>query len=117
GDAVWDRVCSDNPDLVLLDVMLPGLNGLDFCRELRRRGIDIPVIMLTAKKEEIDRVVGLEIGADDYLTKPFSLRELEARIRIQLRHSARNRETLPLHYRFGDVQIDFKRKQAARGGR
>jgi CheY-like chemotaxis protein len=77
------------PGLVLLDVMLPGMNGLDVCRELRRQGFEAPIIMLTAKSEEIDRVVGLEVGADDYVTKPFSVRELQARIRAQLRRPAR----------------------------
>ncbi len=81
----------DFPDLVVLDLMLPGINGLDICRELRQKQIDIPIIMLTAKSQEIDRVVGLEIGADDYVTKPFSLRELLARVRVRLRNHSQNR--------------------------
>ncbi len=76
---------SEAPDLILLDVMMPGMSGWDLCRELRRRGLDVPVIMLTARGEEVDRVLGLELGADDYVTKPFSLRELMARIRAVLR--------------------------------
>ena len=85
--------------------MLPGMNGLDVCRELRRKGFEAPIIMLTAKAEEVDRVVGLEIGADDYVTKPFGIRELLARIRVRLRRhvpaaAARN-------LRFGLVEIDF----------
>jgi serine/threonine protein kinase len=79
--ARWKR-----PHLVLLDVMLPGLNGFDVCRELRRTGFDGPIMMVTGRTEEVDRVVGLEIGADDYLTKPFGHRELVARIRVHLRH-------------------------------
>jgi serine/threonine protein kinase len=79
---------AENPDVVLLDVMLPGMNGFDVCRELRRNGFGGRVIMLSARSEEIDRVVGLEIGADDYVTKPFSMRELLARVRAHLRTSA-----------------------------
>jgi DNA-binding response OmpR family regulator len=117
GDLVLNRVVEENPDLIVLDVMLPGLNGFDVCRELRRRGIETPVIMLTAKRtEEIDKVLGLEIGADDYVTKPFGIRELEARIRVQLRHSARRRETPAPFYRFGDVEIDFNRRRITRNG-
>jgi len=114
GDAVVNAVLKDEPDLVLLDVMLPGLNGLDVCRELRRRGLETPIIMLTAKAEEIDRVLGLEIGADDYVTKPFSIRELVARIRARLR---RPEKTAALtQYRLGDVEIDFERCRASRRG-
>jgi DNA-binding response OmpR family regulator len=113
GDVAINRVAEANPDLIVLDVMLPGLNGFDVCRELRRRGIETPVIMLTAKKtEEIDKVVGLEIGADDYITKPFGIRELEARIRVQLRHSAQRRERTPQCYRFGEVEIDFHQRRS-----
>ena len=79
-----------SPDLVILDVMLPKLDGFEMCRILRRDDMDIPVFMLTAKAEEIDRVVGLEIGADDYITKPFSMRELLARVRNALRRSSRS---------------------------
>jgi DNA-binding response OmpR family regulator len=116
-DAVLDRVLRDHPDLLLLDVMLPGMNGFEVCRQLRQHGIDTPVIMLTAKTEEVDRVVGFEIGADDYVTKPFSLRELEARIRVQLRHSARQRHSLLAYYRFGEVEIDFENRTATLGGK
>jgi DNA-binding response OmpR family regulator len=78
----------ENPHLVLLDVMMPGLNGLDVCRQLRRRGFAAPIIMATGRGEEVDRVVGLEIGADDYLVKPYSQRELLARIRVHLRRGS-----------------------------
>jgi serine/threonine protein kinase len=81
--------CAECPDLVLLDVMLPGMNGFDVCRTLRNNGFDAPVIMLSARSEETDRVTGLEIGANDYVTKPFSMRELVARIRVHLRAAPR----------------------------
>jgi two-component system alkaline phosphatase synthesis response regulator PhoP len=103
------------PDLIILDVMLPGMNGFDVCRELRRAGLEVPIIMLTARSEEIDRVLGLEIGADDYLTKPFSVRELLARVRIHLRR--RPVAPTPTSYRFGDVELDFDRLRAKRQGR
>src|SRR4030042_57973 len=77
------------PDLIILDIMLPEMDGLEVCRKLRQKNINKPIIMLTAKGGEIDKVVGLEIGADDYMTKPFSIRELLARIKTQLRHSER----------------------------
>ncbi|MBN2339453.1 MAG: response regulator, partial [Acidobacteria bacterium] len=82
GEEALKRVFQDGPDLILLDVMLPGISGLDVCRELRQRSVSTPIIMLTAKGEELDRVLGLEIGADDYVTKPFGIRELMARIRV-----------------------------------
>jgi DNA-binding response OmpR family regulator len=78
GDTAVEQALRERPELVLLDIMLPGMNGLDVCRELRRKGFEAPIIMLTAKVEEVDRVVGLEIGADDYVTKPFGIRELLA---------------------------------------
>lgn len=116
GDTGARRALDERPDLVLLDVMLPGMNGLDVCRELRRQGYDGPIVMLTAKAEEIDRVVGLEIGADDYVTKPFGVRELVARIRARLRrHVVAAEETSML--RFGDVEVDFARHEVARGGK
>jgi two-component system alkaline phosphatase synthesis response regulator PhoP len=93
--------------LIILDLMLPKMNGLDVCRELRRKNIGIPIIMLTAKGEEIDKVVGLEVGADDYLTKPFSVRELLARIKALLRRASKEEKLVPKVYRFGDVEIDF----------
>src|SRR5689334_3650724 len=105
----------DNPHLVLLDIMLPGMNGLDVCRELRRKGFDAPIIMLTARAEEVDRVVGLEIGADDYITKPFGLRELVARIRVRLRRHGAPLDTDP-KLRFGKVVVDFARHEVERAG-
>ncbi len=113
GDTGIEQALRERPELILLDIMLPGMNGLDVCRELRKRGFDAPIIMLTAKAEEVDRVVGLEIGADDYVTKPFGVRELVARIRARLRrHAGEGGSTL----RFGEVQIDFAKHDASRGG-
>ena len=83
------RALADRPDVILLDIMLPKMSGLDVCRELRNNGLDTPVIMLTARGQEIDKVIGLEMGADDYVTKPFSIKELLARVRAQLRRATR----------------------------
>ena len=86
------KVLHGTYDLILLDVMLPGLSGFDICRTARKEGVETPIILLTAKGEEIDKVVGLEFGADDYITKPFSLRELLARIKAILRRSPERRK-------------------------
>jgi two-component system alkaline phosphatase synthesis response regulator PhoP len=106
----------ENPHLILLDVMLPGMNGLDVCRELRSKGFDAPIIMLTARSEEVDRVVGLEIGADDYVTKPFSRRELLARIRVRLRRQPARASEQLARYQFDDIEIDFEKYCATRNG-
>ncbi len=107
------------PDVVILDVMLPRLDGFEVCRILRRRG-DVPILMLTARGEEIDRVVGLELGADDYVTKPFSVRELMARVRNLLRRSRRVMadDIEPKHevLRSGDLEIDSVSHTARLGG-
>jgi DNA-binding response OmpR family regulator len=116
GDTGLNLAMSQHPDLIVLDVMLPGMNGLDVCRELRERGFERPIIMLTAKSEEIDRVVGLEIGADDYVTKPFGLRELLARIRVRLRRQPLTRR-VPARYVFGPVDVDFEQMRATRKGK
>jgi len=106
---------SEAPDLILLDVMMPGMSGWDLCRELRRRGLDVPVIMLTARGEEVDRVLGLELGADDYVTKPFSLRELMARIRAVLRRPGPRQKFE--EFAFGDVRVHLRARQAFKSGR
>ena len=116
GDAGVKHALGERPDLVLLDVMLPGMSGLDVCRELRRRNFDAPIIMLTARAEEVDRVVGLEIGADDYVTKPFGIRELLARIRVRLRRRGGSADPDAM-LRFGDVEVDFDKQEARRDGR
>jgi two-component system alkaline phosphatase synthesis response regulator PhoP len=105
------------PDLVILDIMLPGMNGLDICRELRQKKTNIPVIMLTAKGEEVDKVVGLEIGADDYMTKPFSVRELLARIKAHLRREKREPRNVPRTCVFGEAEVDFVHFKVRRAGR
>jgi DNA-binding response OmpR family regulator len=101
-------------DLILLDVMLPGKDGFQVCRELRRTGVTTPIILLTARAGETDKVFGLQLGADDYLTKPFSSAELRARIDAVLRRArpATDRDV----YRFGDVDVDFTRGEVRRGG-
>ena len=105
----------ESPDLVLLDVMLPKLNGFEVCRTLRRRGFAAPIVMLTARGQEIDKVMGLESGADDYVTKPFGVNELLARIRAQLRRNARDYSG-PDTCDVGPTRIDFRRHQAVRDG-
>jgi DNA-binding response OmpR family regulator len=105
------KAIEETPDLIILDIMLPEMNGLEVCRELRQKKINIPIIMLTAKGEEIDKVVGLEIGADDYITKPFSIRELIARIKVRIRTVVRMEKTIPEVYSFGDIEIRHKGKE------
>jgi DNA-binding response OmpR family regulator len=101
-------------DLILLDVMLPGINGFDICRQLRSEKVKTPILMLTGKGEEIDKVMGLELGADDYVTKPFSIKELLARIKALLRRQADIHTSMD-EASFGDVYVDFKKQEAARG--
>jgi two-component system alkaline phosphatase synthesis response regulator PhoP len=117
GDGVegLERAFADSPDLVVLDVMMPRMSGLDVCRQLKARRPSIPVIMLTARGQEVDKVVGLELGADDYVTKPFSIRELLARVKAVLRRA----RTLPReqeHLSFGDVEVDLRKHQVQRRG-
>jgi DNA-binding response OmpR family regulator len=102
-------------DLILLDVMLPGKDGFTACRELRAAGSRTPIILLTARGQEQDKILGLGLGADDYVTKPFSPRELIARIQAVLRRAARPPVGKTMH--FGDVQVDFTRREVRRGGR
>jgi DNA-binding response OmpR family regulator len=110
-----EKASTEKPDIILLDVMLPLMSGLDVCRTLRTRGIETPILMLTARSEEIDKVVGLEVGADDYVTKPFSIKELLARIRAHLRRAAK--QVVPLEsFTFGDVDLNFKKHTARKGG-
>ncbi|MFY9610215.1 MAG: response regulator transcription factor [Blastocatellia bacterium] len=115
GETGLTCALNDSHDLILLDIMLPKLSGLDVCRRLRTGGVNTPVIMLTARGQEIDKVLGLEIGADDYVTKPFSIRELLARVRAILRRASRE-EAEPDIYRFGDVELHFGRHQAQKRG-
>ena len=103
-------------DLVILDVMLPRMSGLDVCRQLRGAGNQTPIIMLTARGQEIDKVLGLKTGADDYVTKPFSFLELMARVEAVLRRAAKPSEQVET-VEFGDVAVNFKTFEAAKGGR
>ena len=103
------------PDLILLDIMMPRMSGWDVLRALRQKGLDTPVIMLTARGEEVDRVLGLELGADDYVTKPFSLRELLARVRAVLRRPGPRRRFEEAA--FGDVRLHLRARQAFRSGK
>ena len=113
GETAARRGRESGWDLILLDVMLPRKDGFDVCRELRRARVQTPIILLTAKAQEAEKVLGLELGADDYVTKPFSPRELRARIKAVLRRfSVPAQET----YRFGDVEVDFARAEVRRQG-
>src|SRR3974377_100753 len=110
-----ERALKDSPDLVVLDVMMPGVGGLDVCKQLKAKRPSIPIIMLTARGQEVDKVVGLELGADDYVTKPFSIRELLARVKAVLRRA----QTVPKEqerYAFGDIEVNLRTCQVARGG-
>jgi DNA-binding response OmpR family regulator len=113
GDEAFHRAKSATFDLIVLDVMLPGRDGFAVCRELRRAGVQTPIIMLTARTQEVERVMGLELGADDYISKPFSPLELCARIKAVLRRSKASQAEV---CRFGDVEVNFARGQVTRGG-
>jgi len=104
-----------SPDLVILDVMLPKMSGLDVCKRLRAEGSILPIIMLTARGQEIDKVVGLKLGADDYVTKPFGFMELIARVEALLRRTAGGTKTAEV-YGFGDVVVDFKKAEVKKHG-
>lgn len=117
GEAGLARALKDPFDLILLDVMLPRKNGFDVCRDLRQRDINVPVLMLTARGQLVDKVVGLKLGADDYLTKPFEMMELLARIEALLRRAPTTTDSHPVEtYRFGSVQIDFRRAEIENNG-
>lgn len=102
-------------DLIILDIMLPGMDGFEVCKRIRQSGSSIPILMLTAKNQEIDKVLGLELGADDYVTKPFSPRELQARVKALLRRTKMKSGGLP-KYKFGDIEVDFKRYEITKDG-
>ncbi len=103
------------PDLLVLDVMLPRMNGLDVCKRLRAAGSSVPILMLTARGQEIDKVLGLKLGADDYLTKPFGFLELLARVEALLRRGPRRDDALD-SFQFGNVSVDFRRGEARKAG-
>jgi len=114
GEAGYRLVQESRPDLIILDLMLPKLSGYELCRKLRSEHLTTPILMLTARGEEGDRVLGLDLGADDYVTKPFSVRELLARVRALLRRAHPPR-ALPDELRFDDVVVDFRAYEARRG--
>jgi len=119
ANSALQTASSNNYDAILLDVMLPGGTGFDVCRTLRQRGVQTPILMLTARGQVIDRVVGLKLGADDYLVKPFEMAELLARIEALLRRTSTS--AIPAgasaeSYRFGDISVDFRRAEVTKGG-
>lgn len=114
GEAGYRLAHEQKPDLIVLDLMLPKLSGYELCRKVRDEGITTPILMLTARGEEGDRVFGLDLGADDYVTKPFSVRELLARIRALLRRAVAS-TALPDELHFDDVAVDFRRYEARKG--
>jgi DNA-binding response OmpR family regulator len=115
GHAGYLLALEKRPDLVILDLTLPSMSGFEVCRKLRHEGFSSPILMLTARGEETDRVLGLDLGADDYVTKPFSIRELLARCRALLRRTSQS-ELLPDEIRFDDVLVNFLKYEASRGG-
>lgn len=114
GASGFNIALSEGFDLIILDVMLPKKNGYDVCRDLRQKSIDTPILMLTAKGETIDKVLGLKLGADDYLTKPFEVIELLARIEALLRRVPQSQKNSPDSFSFGTVKIDFKRAEVVK---
>jgi two-component system alkaline phosphatase synthesis response regulator PhoP len=115
GTSGLERASREAWDVILLDVMLPGKNGFDVCRDLRQKGVTTPVIMLTARGQIVDKVLGLKLGADDYLTKPFDMLELLARVEVQLRRTP-DSSSAPQRFTFGDVVLDARKAEVTRGG-
>jgi len=113
GESAARRGREPGWDLILLDLMLPHKDGYEVCQELRQAGVRTPIIMLTARTHEAEKIMGLDLGADDYVTKPFSLRELRSRIKAVLRRTAEDSAGV---YRFGDCEVDFDRGEVRRGG-
>lgn len=117
GRGGFEASQDDSLSLIVLDIMLPGMSGLEITKRLRDAGRTTPVILLTARGEENDRVLGLELGADDYITKPFSIRELLARIKVVLRRTRGGKRGARQSFSFGDVDVDFRRQKVCKGGR
>jgi len=115
GEKGFSKAKEGRYDLIILDIMLPRMDGFEVCKQLRQAGIMTPILMLTAKSQEIDKVLGLELGADDYVTKPFSPRELLARVKALLRRSKQVQKGMD-GYAFGDVEVDFKKYEAKKRG-
>ena len=116
GETGFQQAGNESYDLILLDLMLPKKSGYDVCRDLRQAGLIIPILMLTARHQTVDKVLGLKIGADDYLTKPFEMLELLARIEALLRRATRSFTSSPVVYQFGRVRVDFRRTEVLRDG-
>lgn len=116
GETGLNKANEEQPDLIILDLMLPGINGYEVCKRLKESKPEIPIVMLTAKSQESDIITGLDLGADDYITKPFSVLELLARINALLRRSNSN-SSIPEVFRFGDLEINFKKYQAHKQGK
>jgi DNA-binding response OmpR family regulator len=114
GEVACSLIRERKPDLIILDLMLPRLSGYEVCRRVRAEGLMTPIVMLTARNEEADRVLGLDLGADDYVSKPFSVRELMARVRALLRRTQASKPA-PDELRFDDVVVDFRRYEARKG--
>src|SRR4030042_4769054 len=117
GLVAFNEIMQTNPTLVVLDVMLPGMSGFDVCRKLRASNNQGPVILLTAKDDDIDKILGLELGADDYLTKPFNPRELIARIKAVLRRNNLKKRTEEVILKVGDITINMQRREVTVDGK
>ncbi len=115
GEKGLELALASKPDLLILDVMLPLMDGFEICKRVRQEGVTSPILMLTVKDEEVDKVLGLELGADDYVTKPFSLKELSARIKALLRRVEDYQNEIKL-YRFGSVELDFQKYESRKDG-
>jgi len=112
----WELAEELRPDLIILDVMLPLMDGFEVCKRIRKEGITSPVMMLTVKDEEVDKVLGLELGADDYVTKPFSVKELSARVKALLRRVEDYQNEMDV-YRFGNIELDFNKFESRKDGK
>jgi len=117
GNSGMDLATREPFDLLILDLMLPGQNGLAICQKVRQNGSNAPILMLTARRQTMDKVIGLRTGADDYLTKPFKMVELLARVSALLRRAGPGKITAPIRYQFGDFQIDTRSTEVTRDGR
>jgi DNA-binding response OmpR family regulator len=116
GQEGYEKAKIEYFDLIILDLMLPGKNGMDVCKDLRKEGVTTPILMLTSKKEEMDKVLGLELGADDFVTKPFSVRELHARIKALLRRNSVVKSEIE-ECCFGNIYINFKNQEATKNNK
>ena len=116
GNSGMEMAISEPFDLLILDLMLPGQNGLSICQKLRQLGSNAPILMLTARRQTMDKVIGLRTGADDYLTKPFKMAELLARVDALLRRAGPGKRASQVRYQFGDLQIDIRSTEVTRGG-